>query len=79
METFSQAVEIPKAFVKKAEQSTPSNYNLRWSGLSFTLGEVIVGVGHSQADWQARISGKSLCSLALLMSGFPCAKILLVF
>ena len=57
LETFSQSIHIPKVYITKAEESTPSNYNLRWSGLSFTLGEVIIGSGQAHADWHSKISG----------------------
>lgn len=59
LETFSQSIQIPKVYVKKAEESTPSNYNLRWSGLSPTLGEVILGSGQTHGDWHSKISGSS--------------------
>ena len=59
-ETFSQSVHIPKLYITKAEESTPSNYNLRWSGLSYTLGEVIIGSGQAHGDWQSKLSGKPL-------------------
>lgn len=57
LETFSQSVQIPSFYIKKAEESTPSNYNLRWSGLSFTLGEVMLGSGQEYGDWHSKISG----------------------
>lgn len=57
LETFSQSIHIPKVYITKAEESTPSNYNLRWSGLSFTLGEVIIGSGQAHGDWHSKISG----------------------
>lgn len=59
LETFSQSVQIPSFYIKKAEESTPSNYNLRWSGLSFTLGEVMLGSGQEYGDWHSKISGSS--------------------
>lgn len=59
LETFSQSVHIPKVYITKAEESTPSNYNLRWSGLSYTLGEVIIGSGQAHGDWHSKISGSS--------------------
>lgn len=59
LETFSQSIHIPKVYITKAEESTPSNYNLRWSGLSFTLGEVIIGSGQAHGDWHSKISGSS--------------------
>ena len=58
LETFSQSIQIPIIYIAKAEESTPSNYNLRWSGLSFTLGEVILGSGQAFGDWHSKISGK---------------------
>jgi len=60
LQTFSQALEVPKEYITKAEQSTPSNYNLRWSGLSYTLGEVILGTGQAQGDWQSKVGGRLL-------------------
>lgn len=57
LEIFSQSIEIPKVYITKAEKGTPSNYNLRWSGLSQTLGEVILGSGQSHGDWHSKISG----------------------
>ena len=65
-EIFSQSVHIPKVYITKAEESTASNYNLRWSGLSYTLGEVIIGSGQAHGDWQSKLSGKQLFSLWLL-------------
>lgn len=74
LETFSQSIHIPKVYITKAEESTPSNYNLRWSGLSFTLGEVIIGSGQAHGDWHSKISGtgtlymcmSKLCTMKLL-------------
>ena len=57
LETFSQSIHIPKVYIAKAEESTPSNYNLRWSGLSYTLGEVVLGSGQAHGDWHSKISG----------------------
>lgn len=73
LETFSQAIAIPAEHVKKAEQITPSNYSLRWSGLSFTLGEVILGNGQSSGDWQNEISGKTV------LSSISCRTLNLIF
>lgn len=59
LEIFSQSIEIPKVYITKAEKGTPSNYHLRWSGLSQTLGEVILGSGQRHGDWHSKISGSS--------------------
>ncbi|KAM7441068.1 Protein prrc1 [Porites harrisoni] len=49
-ETFSQSVHIPKLYITKAQESTPSNY---------TLGEAIIGSGQAHGDWQSKLSGSS--------------------
>ena len=64
LETFSQSIQIPNVYITKAEESTPSNYNFRWSGLSFTLGEVILGTGQEHGDWQSKISGNGHFEIA---------------
>ena len=69
LETFSQSIQIPKVYVKKAEESTPSNYNLRWSGLSPTLGEVILGSGQTHGDWHSKISGMAHLGLLWVALG----------
>ena len=69
LETFSQSIHIPKVYIAKAEESTPSNYNLRWSGLSYTLGEVVSGSGQAHGDWHSKISGMLILSTVQQLHG----------
>ena len=61
LQVFTQAVPVPTEYVLSAQDQTPSDYNLRWSGLSVTIGQVI----HSQlphvphADWHYFLTGLS--------------------
>lgn len=61
VQTFSQPTHIPTEYVLTAQDQTPSDYPLRWSGLAKTIGEVIETakphIGH--ADWQRVLSGVS--------------------
>ncbi|KAK3790337.1 hypothetical protein RRG08_062570 [Elysia crispata] len=61
VQTFSQPTHIPTEYVMTAQDKTPSDYPLRWSGLAVTIGEVIETakphIGH--ADWQMVLSGVS--------------------
>ncbi len=40
LQVFTQAVPVPTEYVMSAQDQTPSDYNLRWSGLSVTVGQV---------------------------------------
>lgn len=61
LEVFGQAVPIPLEYVMQAQDETPSDYGLRWSGLSVTVGQVIQRhlphVDHS--DWHQYLTGVS--------------------
>ncbi|KAJ8304959.1 hypothetical protein KUTeg_018542 [Tegillarca granosa] len=61
LQTFSQPSPIPAEYILKAQDSTPSDYPLRWSGLAVTIGQVIEEsqphIGH--ADWQNALLGVS--------------------
>ncbi|RUS78455.1 hypothetical protein EGW08_013778 [Elysia chlorotica] len=61
VQTFSQPTFIPTEYVLTAQDKTPLDYPLRWSGLAVTIGEVIETakphIGH--ADWQMVLSGVS--------------------
>ena len=59
--TFTQATPIPTEYVMQAQDQTPSDYNLRWSGLSVTIGKVIAtSVPHvDHADWHQHFTGIS--------------------
>ena len=41
VQTFTQATPVPAEFVTQAQDQTPPDYSLRWSGLSVTVGQVI--------------------------------------
>ena len=40
LEIFSQATPVPSEYVELAKEQTSSDYNLRWSGLAVTIGQV---------------------------------------
>lgn len=50
-ETYSQAIALPNDVVKKLEELTPSNYSLRWSGLSVSLVDIL------QNNWTKFLTG----------------------
>ena len=61
LQTFTQATPVPSEYVQQAQDQTPSTYDLRWSGLGVTVGQVINQqmpyVNH--ADWHAYFTGVS--------------------
>ncbi|XP_061462358.1 protein PRRC1 [Rhineura floridana] len=61
LETFTQATPVPLEYVQQAQSLTPQDYNLRWSGLLVTVGEVIEkNLLHvSRTDWHAAFTGMS--------------------
>ncbi|XP_004609882.1 protein PRRC1 [Sorex araneus] len=61
LETFTQATPIPLEFVQQAQSLTPQDYNLRWSGLLVTVGEVLEKslVNISRTDWHMAFTGMS--------------------
>ncbi|XP_052100147.1 protein PRRC1-A-like [Mytilus californianus] len=67
LQTFSQPTPVPAEYILKAQDSTASDYPLRWSGLAKSIGQVIEEtnphIGHS--DWQNALTGisrrESLC------------------
>ncbi len=61
LQVFTQAVPVPTEDVLAAQDQTPSDYNLRWSGLAVTVGHVIhARLPHvSHADWQLELTGVS--------------------
>ncbi|XP_078683801.1 protein PRRC1-like [Branchiostoma floridae x Branchiostoma belcheri] len=75
LETFTQATPIPPEAVTRAQDETPADYNLRWSGLAVTCGEAIErtmpGVHH--ADWHRAFTGMSrqdmIYSAAVALAG----------
>nr|XP_012595824.1 protein PRRC1 [Microcebus murinus]XP_012595825.1 protein PRRC1 [Microcebus murinus] len=61
LEAFTQATPVPLEFVQQAQSLTPQDYNLRWSGLSVTVGEVLEkSLLHvSRTDWHMAFTGMS--------------------
>lgn len=61
LETFTQATPVPLEYVQQAQNLTPSDYSLRWSGLSVTIGEVLErSLPHvSRTDWHIMFTGMS--------------------
>ncbi|KAM8776988.1 protein PRRC1 [Rhynchonycteris naso] len=61
LETFTQATPVPLEFVQQAQSLTPQDYNLRWSGLLVTVGEVLEKslVNVNRTDWHMAFTGMS--------------------
>ncbi|ELW68444.1 protein PRRC1 [Tupaia chinensis] len=61
LETFTQATPVPLESVQQAQSLTPQDYNLRWSGLLVTVGEVLEKslLNVSRTDWHAAFTGMS--------------------
>ncbi|KAL3865794.1 hypothetical protein ACJMK2_043148 [Sinanodonta woodiana] len=61
LQVFSQPTPIPAEYILTAQDRTPSDYPLRWSGLAVSIGYVIEEaqphIGH--ADWQTALIGIS--------------------
>ncbi|XP_002731503.2 protein PRRC1-like [Saccoglossus kowalevskii] len=75
LETFTQATPVPIEYVLQAQERTPSDYSLRWSGLSITVGEIIEQhfpyISHT--DWHFAFTGVSrrdmIYQAALVLAG----------
>ncbi|XP_070622782.1 protein PRRC1 [Erythrolamprus reginae] len=61
LESFTQATPIPVEYIQQAQSLTHADYNLRWSGLLVTVGEVIArNLPHvNSTDWHASFTGMS--------------------
>ncbi|XP_055155160.1 protein PRRC1 isoform X2 [Symphalangus syndactylus] len=61
LETFTQATPVPLEFVQQAQSLTPQDYNLRWSGLLVTVGEVLEKslLNVNRTDWHMAFTGMS--------------------
>ena len=61
LQTFSQATALPIDYIQMAQDETPADYNLRWSGLAVTVGQIIQKtlphVDHT--DWHRSFTGVS--------------------
>ncbi|NXI71161.1 PRRC1 protein, partial [Anseranas semipalmata] len=61
LEAFTQATPVPLQYVQQAKSLTPQDYNLRWSGLLVTVGEVLEKniVNVNRTDWHVLFTGMS--------------------
>ncbi|KAJ8287270.1 hypothetical protein GJAV_G00049620 [Gymnothorax javanicus] len=61
IETFTQATPVALELVQQAQGLTPPDYNLRWSGLLVTVGEVLERTypNVSRTDWHLAFTGTS--------------------
>ncbi|XP_071965439.1 protein PRRC1-like isoform X2 [Antedon mediterranea] len=81
LEVFTQATPVPSQFVQQAQTNTPPDYNLRWSGLAVTVGEVIErsNPGISRTDWHYSFTGMSrrdmIFSSAVMLAGLYKQKV----
>ncbi|KAE8746315.1 hypothetical protein FOCC_FOCC006987 [Frankliniella occidentalis] len=67
LETFTQLTPVPAAVVSLAQEDTPAEYPLRWSGLSVTVGSIMANnlqVPHS--EWHQALTGVSRREMILL-------------
>lgn len=61
LQTFTQATPVDSQYVQQAQDQTPSDYDLRWSGLAVTVGEVIASqMPHiDRTNWHQHFAGVS--------------------
>ncbi|NXW09686.1 PRRC1 protein, partial [Fregetta grallaria] len=61
LEAFTQATPVPLQYVQQAKSLTPQDYNLRWSGLLVTVGEVLEKsiMNVNRTDWHMVFTGMS--------------------
>ncbi|NXS06447.1 PRRC1 protein, partial [Neodrepanis coruscans] len=61
LEAFTQATPVPSQYVQQAKSLTPEDYNLRWSGLLVTVGEVLEKsvLNVNRTDWHVVFTGMS--------------------
>uniref|UniRef100_A0A8C8R9Q5 Proline rich coiled-coil 1 n=1 Tax=Pelusios castaneus TaxID=367368 RepID=A0A8C8R9Q5_9SAUR len=61
LETFTQATPVPLEYIQQAQSLTPQDYNLRWSGLLVTVGEVLEKnlLNINRIDWHMAFTGMS--------------------
>ncbi|XP_069691206.1 protein PRRC1-like [Periplaneta americana] len=67
LETYTQLTPVPALVVALAQEDTPSDYPLRWSGLSVTIGSLMASnlqVHHS--EWHQALTGVSRREMLLM-------------
>ena len=68
LQTLTQATPVDSAYIQHVHDQTPSDYDLRWSGLAVTVGEVIASqLPHvDRSDWHQQLAGVSRQELIYL-------------
>jgi len=66
--SFTTAIPVPAEYVLSAQDATPSDYPLRWSGLAVTVGQMVSKVNPhiSHYDWHEALTGVSRQTLIYL-------------
>lgn len=67
LQTFTQMTPVPSQIVLLAQQDTPEDYPLKWSGLSVTIGSLMANnlqVSHN--EWHHALTGVSRRDLIFL-------------
>lgn len=67
IQVFTQMTPVPTPVVTLASEDTPSNYPLKWSGYSVTIGSLMgKNLGVSHTDWHKALTGVSRRDIILL-------------
>ena len=68
LHTFSQATPVNTEYVQQAQSETPPDYNLAWSGLAVTAGNVMFrhNTAVDPSNWHAYYAGVSRADTILL-------------
>lgn len=67
LQTFTQMTPVPSQIVTMAQEATPEDYPLKWSGLSVTVGSLMANslqVNHN--EWHHALTGISRRDIILL-------------
>lgn len=67
LQTFTQMTPVPSQIVTMAQEATPEDYPLRWSGLAVTIGSLMASslqVSHN--EWHHALTGVSRRDIILL-------------
>ncbi|GJQ80805.1 hypothetical protein Trydic_g9395 [Trypoxylus dichotomus] len=67
LQTFTQMTPVPAAIVTLAQEDTPQEYPLRWSGLEVTIGSLMANNLHvHHSEWHQALTGVSRRELILM-------------
>lgn len=67
LQTFTQATPVLSQYVMQAQDRTPADYPLRWSGLAVPIGQIVgsaLGVPHT--EWHQAVAGVSRREILLV-------------